>query len=377
MVNTTEQQVRNYFLSRAGWSVHKLDAGNTAGRAPDFLICHDQRCFLCEVKAIGSVRADIPDGSVLDHFVGRRNERRARIDRYLDENLEKTLLMRQEEWHWLRASDAEFRKRYGFRRRNTEAKFRDHSENPLCEELDKSSVSELPYDLRLDSDDLYVPSKAERRRLVDWLVTQITAIHRGEPRDWKWIGEKRPSTTPAYSARYPLHRPADDYDSEHPLSISLHRRGRTDDGEGLRVDAHCYGALNIERVRSNVKEAVGQLREAASREGQYQRLPRVVVLRFQRALDPVDDMELLEKEIRDLFRQYADLSAIAVLDWRPEGRPPSAEEGILARLRFLAQTPRVRFFRVYHNGWCSDATERLDPEAFSDRWSIRTRVGPQ
>jgi len=371
----TEQQVQKYFESHLGWTVKKLDTGRLGGA--DFRICHGETCFLCEVKTIGSVRADFTEGPVVDRLLEDRDRRRTRIDRSQDENPDKTLLMRKEEWQWLRASDAEFRKKYGTRKRNTEAKFGDCFETPLRESLDNSSVSELPYDLRLDSDDLYVPSKAERARFVDWLVVQLAAIDRDDPVDRRWVPEDRPYAAPVYSAHYPLHEAADQHDTRHVIGVRLQRRLGSHDDEGLRVDVHGYGTLNVERVRSNVEKAISQLRAVASREERSRRFPRVVVLRFESGLHPLDDLQLLEEEVGTLFKKFDDLSAIAVLQWRPDGQAPPAEQGISAWFRFLGETPCVPFFIVYHNGWLSGATEGLDPDAFSDRWSTHTWVGPQ
>jgi hypothetical protein len=375
-MDTTEKQVQQYFASRPGWTAHKIPRGNTPGQVPDFRICHGGRCFLCEVKTIRSVRADIPEGKVVDHFTDQREKKRAMVDQLSRENPATTLLITGGEWEWLNASDSEFRRRYAGKQRGTEGKFMDHFGKPLRQRLESCGVAHLPYDVRLDSNHLYLASKEERERFVDWLEDQVAAIDRGDRADWRWVREDRPYPTPVYSAHYPLHEPVDHYDSEHHVSVCLHKRGWTDDGEGLRVDIHCYGTLNVERVRSSVEKAIGQLRGFARREQAAKRLARVIVLKFRTGLD-FDQWNLLDQGMTGLLKENQELSAIAVLDYRPDGDAPPTEEGISAWLRFLEQTPRVPYFVVYHNGWLSATIDPLDPHAFRDRWSTQKWVGPR
>jgi hypothetical protein len=371
----TEQEVRKYFEGRPGWAVETLDTSNLGGA--DFRICHGERCFLCQVKTIRSVRADIPNGPVVDHFLRERDKNRGRVNRLSRQSPDTKLVMARDEREWLNASDSKYRKKYAGRQRGTEAKVRGQFEIPLRERLGSGAIARLPYDLRLDSDDLYLPSKVERERFVAWLEDQIAAINRGACVDWRWVRQDSPYATPVYSVHYPLHEAADRNDTRHVIAVRLQKRPSPDDNQGLRVDVHTYGALNLERVSSNVEKAVHQLRVVASREERNRRLPRVVALRFQSGLHPLDDFQLLEGEVGSLFKKFGDLSAIAVLQWRPDGYPPPADEGILAWCRFLEQTPRVAFFIVYTNGWFSGVTEELDPRAFSDRWSTHARLGPE
>ena len=371
----TEQLVREYFERRSGWSVEKLRTSEGAGQAADFRICHRDRCFLCEVKTIRSVRADIPDGPVHDHYVEVRDSRRAVVDRSLDENPDKTLHTTREEWEWLRISETELRQRYRYTPRYTQSKFEDYFETPLRTYLENSSVNPLPYDMRLDSDDLYVPSKVEMRQFVDWLENEIMAIDRGHRVDRRWYREESAHGSTAYWAHYPLHEATDERDTRHTVSLRLQRRGGAGHDYGLTVHVHSYGTLNVERVRASVEGALGQLRDVAAREKRSGHLPRVVALRFEGGLRPLDHLELLEKEIRRLFDENDDLTAIAVLDWRPAGEGPSPQEGISAWFEFFAETPWVTCFTVYHNSWLGEETEPLDPNAFDDEWSRHVRVG--
>lgn len=373
----TEQQVREYFEGLSGWTVEKLDTGKPVGRAPDFRICHGDRCFLCEVKTIESVRADIPYGPVEDYRVDERAKAREEVDALVRAHPDRRLIMAGERREWLHAPEMQLRKRYRHSRRNTESQFRELFEGPLRQHFGACPISELPYDVRLDSDDLYVPSEGERHRFLDWLENEIRTIDRGDPADRRWVVEKSPHTSPVYSIHYPLHERIDEHETRHVVSVRLQRRMFEDEQRGLRIDVHCYGTLNVERVAANVEQALEQLRDIAAREDRNASLPRVVVLRFERGLHPVDDLELLEEEIRGLFGQYDDLSAIAVLQWRPDGHAPPAEQGISAWFRFLEDTRRVLFFTVYHNTRVSGATKPLDPNAFTDKWSTHRQVGPQ
>ncbi len=52
---------------------------------------------------------------------------------------------------------------------------------------------------------------------------------------------------------------------------------------GVEVNAHCYGALNLDAIDRNVAKAVTQLASSSARESDP-RLPRAVVLAFQSPL---------------------------------------------------------------------------------------------
>lgn len=371
----TERLVREYFERRSGWTVEKLDTGKAGGRAPDFRVCHAGKCFLCEVKTVLSVRSDIPYGPVQDYRVDERDRLRREIEARSEARPDRRLIMHKDRYEWLQASETELRNSYRYTVRHTQAKFESGFEAPLRTCLENSSVAHLPYDIRLDSDDLYVPSKAEMQQFLDWLENEIRAIHLGHPVDWRWHAQPSPQSSTVYWAQYPLHEPTNEHDTRHAVSVRLQRRGGAGDKYSLTVDVHCYGTLNVGRVTASVEEALTQLRNAAAREKRNRRLPRVVVLRFEGGLSPLDHLELLEPELRRLFHENDDLSAIAVLIWRAAGEPPRKEQGIQAWFKFLEGTPRVVCFLVYHNPWLGQDTEALDPNGFSDEWSTHVQLG--
>jgi hypothetical protein len=68
-----EETVRQYFCAQ-GWSFRKLDSPKRkdSTQASDWLFWKGEDCFLCEVKTIESVRADIPYPLSEDDYVALR-----------------------------------------------------------------------------------------------------------------------------------------------------------------------------------------------------------------------------------------------------------------------------------------------------------------
>ena len=86
----TERVVREYFGSRPGWTVLKLDSGRA--RAADFRICVNSECFLCEVKTVESVRANFP-GRPIEYYVEQRTKQQEEIERWTRENPDRRLIL--------------------------------------------------------------------------------------------------------------------------------------------------------------------------------------------------------------------------------------------------------------------------------------------
>ena len=55
-VDESEKAVYEFFDSRPGWSIKKLDLGGT--RSADYLLTGPKYSFLCEVKTVYSVHAN-------------------------------------------------------------------------------------------------------------------------------------------------------------------------------------------------------------------------------------------------------------------------------------------------------------------------------
>ena len=356
----SEQVVRGYFETRPGWTVTKLDLGKE--RAADFRICDPANCFLCEVKTIESVRANFPS-KPYDSYLEARKRQQDEIKKWTEENPDGHLILRSDEQDFIYGDEREFAKRYRHRRKSTEKWFREFAQT-MKDYFANSSVRDLPYNLRLDSDDLYVPTWDERNRFFRWLEGEIKAIDVGNP-SWYWQIERLQYGRAAlYSYFYPIHKPAHENDIEAVYQLMI--EGPRGDGP-LEVNAHSYGGLNLDSITSNVESGLKQLESSASREND-ERMPRIIVLAFQSGIG--FEWQQLSSHITYLLKHHPDLSAIAILDWIPDGTPPSQEDGILALIKFHATTPGIPAFYVYHNLWLQNV-KPLPVHACNDKWSVQ------
>jgi hypothetical protein len=358
-----EQIVREYFEGQ-GWSAKKLDpqGRKSLGRASDWKICHDNICFLCEVKTIYSVRANIPYTPV-EYFIDKRKDLQTRVEAWKRSEPDKRLIMHREEYEFLYGDERDFRKKYQYRRRHTDYWFEREFAEPVQRYLtQQSSIRNLPYWVRLCSYGCYTPKPEERDDFCKWLEDGIRLIdEKGAPSWPPWVIDRRGPGVPAfYTAFYPIHKAAHTGDVEAEIQVLVVGPGKHD---SLQVDIDCDGGLNLEAMTRNVEEARSQLKDTALRE-QKPTIARVVVLAFATGIDP-SDWEELSAHIAWLLEEYHDLSAIAVLEWVPDGTLPPQEEGPLARLSFQAQAPCVPMFIVYHNSWLRNV-EPLNTEAFDE-----------
>ena len=368
-----EQVVHDYFDNRPGWTATKLDLGRQA--APDFRICDNGSCFLCEVKTIQSVRAGVPSAPAGDYLFEERERRRAAIDERMQRDPHTRIIMPREQWEYLYSDERDFRDRYRHLGRNTEYEFRKLLEKPMRSYFADSAVSSLPYVVRIDSDDLYVPTESERDSFFGWLEKQIQAIDRGESISWLWIVRPQPAAQRVYTAFYPMHEPEHVNDPASKIQLTVRKRLGPAERRGLDLYIHYYGTLNLDAITRNVERGAEQLRQGAAREIDP-RIARIIVLAFETSVGGPDDWQLLSEHIAELLREKPDLSAIAVLAWVPDGIPPAKEDGILAWVEFQTSAPRVPAFRVYHNPWLEDVN-RLDPQAFADGLSTQMTRGRQ
>lgn len=362
-----EQAVREYFEGR-GWSATKLDppGRKSSGQASDWKIRRDNVCFLCEVKTIHSVRANIPYGPVDNYFIDVREARRAEVEKWMRENPDQRPIMHRKGYEFLYDDEGDFRKKYQYRRRNTDYWFERGFAEPVQRYLtQQSSIRNLPYLVILHSHDLYYPTQKEEAEWHDfcrWLENEIRLIdEKGTPSWPSWVIDRRGPGLPAfYTAFYPIHKAAHKGDVKADIQVRVVGPGKHD---SLQVHIDCDGGLNLEAITRNVEEARTQLKGTALRE-QKPNIARVVALAFATGMDPFD-WEELSAHIAWLLEEYRDLSAIAVLEWVPDGTLPPREEGPLARLSFQAQAPCVPIFIVYHNSWLRDV-EPLNTEAFDE-----------
>ena len=418
-----EQTIQSYLESQ-GWNVEKLDLDNSSSNA-DFLVCHQGYCFLCEVKTIRSVTANIPYTPAEDYFAEGRNRRRDEMQEWMNDNPDKRLVMPKEEREYYFGNESEFRARYRHRQRYTKEEFNDFK-HAMQEYFENSSVCNLPYLVRLDSDDCYVPPKAQKEHFFEQLERELQAIDRrfqealqelgkiiqadasmefdmhdllyqvmlyspenqavqlqhrrgffealtklvtiahsrsGEQDSWYWTIDSRPYNLPAYYLHHQIRRPQSEYDPGSSYSLMVHGPWR---GDELEIQAFGYGQLNFDAIDSNVSKAVRQLQRSAETKGR--RLPRVIALAFAEGLG--FEGATLPGYIAYWLREHPSLSAIAHLRWVPDGTPPPEEEGLVAYFDFLQSTPSVPRFVVYHNPW-SEGVDSLYPSVFDDGLSVQ------
>jgi hypothetical protein len=305
----SEKTVREYFESRDGWTVKKLDSvGNGRnGQAADFRICNGAICFLCEVKTVESVRANFPS-TPLDSYLEQRKKRQSEIKKWKDENpAGKQLILSPGEYEFIYGDEIEFEKKYRKRSRNTEDGFRKFAQS-MKDYLSKSVIKDLPYNLRLDSDDLYTPNVTEKNKFFKWLEDEMQAINQRNF-SWHWHIDKLPYSNAAlYSTHYTIHAPAneDDVKAKYQLTIE----GPLNMG-GLEVNIHSYGGLNLEAITSRVMRGLEQLEESALRE-QDPLIPRIIVLDFASGIGL--EWQELQTHIEWLLKNHSNLSAIVILD---------------------------------------------------------------
>jgi hypothetical protein len=343
-----ENVIRDYFEARPGWTVTRLDWGKE--RAADFRVCdNDSCCILCEVKTIGSVRANFPFPS-LDSYLERRTKRQDEVKKWIEENPGKRLILRSDKREFIYGDESEFAKKYRGRPRNTEQGFKGFAK-AMQDYFSNSSIKDLPYILRLDSDDLYIPSLRlrERETFFKWLENEIIAISRGEP-SRHWNVHKWSELTASYSTSYPIHKPTHENDVKAEYQLMVVGPGEGGTGP-LEVDIHSYGVLNLERITSNVESGLEQLQSSASRE-EDQQIPRIIALAFESGIGL--EWKELFSHITWLLESHPNLSAIAVLAW----------------ISYNVTTPVVPRFVVYHNSWLQ-TVKPLPVNAFSDKWSVQ------
>jgi hypothetical protein len=357
-----EQRVERYFAARKAWTVTRLDLGEES--AADYRVCYPGHRFLCEVKTVESVRANIPYAPSREYFLELRRKRQIEIEQWKAANQDKKLILLRGDWDFVYGEEAEFIERHGRRSRHTEDAFVRFT-TALKDFLEQSSIGHLPYRFRLDSDDVYTPTLPERDALFRWLVREIEAIAAGRPsRYWNYDGNIL-GQVHYYSAFYPIHRAQHPSDTDSQYQLQVY--GPIGESR-LVVSTHCYGTLNLDAITRNVQDGMAQLEKSAAREPNT-RIPRIIALAFAVGI-PFFNWEQLTKHIRWLLRENPTLSAIAVLRRTPDGTPPPTSEGSSAWLDFMRSTEWVDCFIVFHNPWLREA-EPLDGIVFDDGQSVQ------
>ena len=331
-----EQRVREYFENRPGWSVTRLDTGEA--RAADYRVCYPDNCFLCEVKAVESVHADIPYAPVAEFALEWRHDFLSQIEEWKRSQPNAQIILAGETRALTDEDDATFRERFRLRRRNTESEFNGFRV-AMMEYFANSDVGHLPYVVRLDSEDLYVPSLEEREKFFNWLAGELRAFAEGRPGEaWDQVPDPR---LPRYNATYTIHFPKQQGDSAFRYNLLLYRKK----SGGLKLAIHGQGTLNLDAISRNVNGRQQQLEASAAREGNRS-IARIIALTFASGVG--SDWKLLLFHIHRLLAANPRLSAIA----------------ILARIR------NADCFLVCHNHGLQE-TEPLDRGVFDDGRSLQ------
>lgn len=356
----SEDIVRAYFEARPGWMVTKLDTGKN--QAADFRICDGVDCFLVEVKTIASVHANYPYNPLVYH-TEQKQKRQAEIAKWLSENPDRHIVLPPGEWEYIRGDEAEFTKRYRHQSRHTEEAFK-RFKDKMTAYFESSTVKDLPYRIRLDSDDLYVPNRAETEKFLSWLEGEVQQIYVGKP-GWRWHVDRTPGTqTTLYSTFYPIHESTQENDPRVTYQINI--EGPINQ-EQLELSIFSYGNLNLDAISSNVEKAVAQLHASVSREPDHQ-IPQVIILAFEGGLG--FEWKELSSHITWLFDQHPDLSAIAVIDRAPVGTPPPQEDGFAAWFNYLQSATWKERFVVFHNERLQHV-KPLPRSVFDDHLSVQ------
>lgn len=354
----TECQVREYFESR-GWSVEKLDLGGV--RAADFQICKDDICFLCEVKTVESVHANLPWAPSLDVYETERKERQSANERWIKENPGSRLVSNSTDYEFVYGDQDTFRQKYGGRARFTEKNFKKFATEITNHFARSPTVQHLPFTVRLDSNDLYTPYGDEKEQFIEWLENELIAIASRKPIDYRWRVEKLPnSPTFHLDMFYPIHHSTreNDVNATYQMSITVPNYS-----DKLEVHISSYGQLNLDAITRNVESGLRQQLEAtASREG-FQGKPQVIVLAFAGGL--AFEWGALWPHLSLLLQQNESLNAIAVLDRVKEGEPPEQQGGIEAFFSWLGSNqPWETRFIVVHNTWHPNEYRAMVARAF-------------
>ena len=157
-----EHIVRAYFDHRPGWAVAKLDSVNQL--ACDYRFSCETYSFLCEVKTVESVHANYPSTPLQLHLDERKTWQN-RINEWKEKDPETNLLLTKDRYDYIFGDETKFRRRFQYRRRNTEKEFNNFSIK-LRSYLIPSPKDAIPYRLRIDSDNLYAPTPEERKILL-------------------------------------------------------------------------------------------------------------------------------------------------------------------------------------------------------------------
>lgn len=343
----TECQIREYFETR-DWVVEKLDTGQQ--KAADFHIYKQGVSFLCEVKTVESVHANLPWAPSFSVFEAEREERRARNKQYIEENPDSRLVLNPTDYEFTYGDPKTFKQKYRDRPRFTETQFKEFAENMRKFFAESDKTGHLPFTIRLDSDDLYVPYNERRTDFFEWLEIQLVAIANGDTIDRRWHVQQLPyQTTHRFSMHYPIHVGERENDTNARYSLSI--TGPNNDSR-LDVQIFSYGQLNLDAIGQNVESGLGQLSATSARD-EFLNKAQIIALAFAGGLG--FEWDQLLAYLSWLLQQNPSLNGIVVVDRVPEGNlPTQSQKDNDDFLRWISSSFGQRWetrFVVVHNTW--------------------------
>jgi hypothetical protein len=358
----TERIFREVFENRSGWIVTKLDS--IKQRAADFRVFAKGVGFLCEIKTIRSSHSNFAYKPI-DYYEEERERSRKLIERSQVEDPQRNIVMPPGQYDFTFGDPIKFRVKYNSLPRNTEKYFNEFVER-LVEYLTTSSrVRNLPYMVRLDSDDLYIPYEAtERQIFFQWLEDEIDAISKGRI-SWFWHDNNLPYTESFYTFKE-----MKTYGSEGELkSVYQINIERLHGNVALQVQVHSYGVLNEPAIIQEIEGAISQLQASAKRETD-KAIPRIIVLAFESGLSFEENQ--LFRLITEQLKIHTNVSAIAVINWVPEKiYIHRDDEDILTWIKASFNTKHIPGFFVVHNPWLDARVKHLETNVFDMIGSVQ------
>ncbi len=301
-IDESEKAVYEFFDSRPGWSINKLDFGGI--RSADYLITGPTYSFLCEIKTVYSVHANYSYSALDVHLQGQERQLND-IELWKSENPNSRLILTKDQFDYLYQNDTEFRARYRHTQRNTESVF-DKSAISIQEAIANSPIGNMPFRLRIDSPDFYAPKPKERKIFIQWIIAEVESIASGRV-GRGWTVTEVAGLDDYFTYFYEIHTPIHKNDLRSQYQITLSRNLNSSE---LEISIFGYGDWNFAKFDEVIAVGVDQLEKSATREGAIDS-PQAIVLSLQVFLG--FDRPRLESHLISLMESYPALSAIALL----------------------------------------------------------------
>jgi hypothetical protein len=337
-----ENEVKKYFNTKPLFTVTKLDTGKI--KSADFRIEYQEKpCFLCEVKAISSVHSNFPKKPI-NYYQEKRNDYRKSIDIFKKKNPQKKTIMTPDQYSFIFGNENDFQRKYNNLQRFTEKHFNDFADELKNFLLSSEKTKDLPYTIRIDSDDLYYPSKSEKHNFFQWIENEIVEIHNGNI-SYVWSSNQFSTTLALFTFKVMKINNGNNIRSEYQINIE-----QLQNQNKLQIHIHSYGGLNERAINQEIEKAVGQLRKSVERE-KNKKIPRIITLAF------ISDFSFHESDlIRIISEQLKffnkDLSAIVIFqNVRERTLIMRKDENLFDWFTRSTSLNLIPGFIVIHNSW--------------------------